>query len=303
MDRADVDGVPQSGRFEPEPGALGQNPPLVPADSIAGRALVTVIAIMTFLAALAAGAAFLVSEASHGWSDAISREMTIQVRPAPGRDIEDDVAKAAALARAAARHRRGQNLQQGTIRTSPRTLARQRIGARRIADSAAHRRRARAGRPSRFAGAAHGARRQPAFGEPRRSPRVARPARGHGAHPRPHRDRDLRSGARRHGAGGRLRDERRHGGQSRSRRRAAFRRCPRPFHRARISAAFPKARAEGRDSSAAAAPASSFSLRASRRAGGSPVRAATRSKLCSARLRRVRSAMWRSRRFPPEPVC
>lgn len=102
MDHAQVDNVLQSAKREPEPRALKQNLPLVPADSIAGRALVTVIAIMTFLAALAAGAAFLVSDASHGWSDAIAREMTIQVRPAPGRDIEDDVAKAAALPRAAA---------------------------------------------------------------------------------------------------------------------------------------------------------------------------------------------------------
>lgn len=102
MDPAQVDMVPQSGRLEPEHGALKQNRPLVPADSIAGRALVTVIAIMTFLASLAAGAAFLVSDASHGWSDTIAREMTIQVRPAPGRDLEGDVAKAAALARAAA---------------------------------------------------------------------------------------------------------------------------------------------------------------------------------------------------------
>jgi cell division transport system permease protein len=94
--------VPQSARLGPEHGALKQNRPLVPADSIAGRALVTVIAIMTFLASLAAGAAFLVSDASHGWSDTITREMTIQVRPAPGRDIEADVAKAAALARATA---------------------------------------------------------------------------------------------------------------------------------------------------------------------------------------------------------
>ena len=75
--------------------------PLVPAASIAGRALVTVIAIMTFLASLAAGAAVLVEGTSRDWQDTVSREATIQIRPVPGRDIDADVAKAADLARAA----------------------------------------------------------------------------------------------------------------------------------------------------------------------------------------------------------
>ena len=75
--------------------------PLVPAASIAGRALVTVIAIMTFLASLAAGAAVLVAGASRDWQASVAREATVQVRPVPGRDIEADVARAAAIARAA----------------------------------------------------------------------------------------------------------------------------------------------------------------------------------------------------------
>ena len=86
---------------EPDSSAfsLRRNQPLVPAASIAGRALVTVIAIMTFLAALTAGGAQLVAEASLGWSSAVAREVTIQVRPGPGRDIEADVEAAASLAR------------------------------------------------------------------------------------------------------------------------------------------------------------------------------------------------------------
>ena len=80
--------------------ALKQDMPLVPASTIAGRALVTVIAIMTYLAALAAGAAFLIAGASDGWRNSISREMTIQVRPAAGRDLEADTSKAAELTRA-----------------------------------------------------------------------------------------------------------------------------------------------------------------------------------------------------------
>ncbi|MDJ1157433.1 ABC transporter permease [Chelatococcus sp. SYSU_G07232] len=82
------------------PDTLKRNAPLVPAESTAGRALVTVIAILTFLAALAAGAAELVAGASSEWRSAISREVTIQVRPTPQRDVEADVARAAEIARA-----------------------------------------------------------------------------------------------------------------------------------------------------------------------------------------------------------
>ena len=73
---------------------------LVPAASIAGRALVTVVAIMTFLASLTAGGAILISDSSRGWQDEVAREMTIQIRPTSGRDLEADSAKAADLARA-----------------------------------------------------------------------------------------------------------------------------------------------------------------------------------------------------------
>ena len=75
--------------------------PLVPRDSIAGRALVTVIAIMTFLAALTAGVAMLVADASHDWQNDVSQEMTIQVRPTPGHDLDAETNEAADLARAA----------------------------------------------------------------------------------------------------------------------------------------------------------------------------------------------------------
>lgn len=79
--------------------ALRRDMPLVPLSSIAGRALVTVVAIMTFLSSLAAGSAVLINSASRDWRSAVSHEMTIQVRPIPGRDIDAEVAKAAAAAR------------------------------------------------------------------------------------------------------------------------------------------------------------------------------------------------------------
>jgi cell division transport system permease protein len=76
--------------------------PLVPTDTIASRALVTVISIMTFLAALTAGCAVLISDASRDWSDQVSREVTIQVRSSNPKVADGDAVKAADLAKATA---------------------------------------------------------------------------------------------------------------------------------------------------------------------------------------------------------
>jgi cell division transport system permease protein len=85
---------------EPEP-ATETHAPLIPRDSVAGRALVVVIAIMTFLACLTAGAALLVADASQAWRSDILRDATIQVKPRPGDDVESLVAKAVAIAQQA----------------------------------------------------------------------------------------------------------------------------------------------------------------------------------------------------------
>jgi len=74
--------------------------PIVPKKSIAGRSLTAVVAIMTFLAALTTGAAMVVLNAASDWQSEVGREVTIQVRPTPGRDVEADLRKAADLARA-----------------------------------------------------------------------------------------------------------------------------------------------------------------------------------------------------------
>src|SRR5215470_12478443 len=74
---------------------------IVPRDSIAGNALAAVVAIMTFLAAVTSGGVAMVIASANDWQSEVSREMTIQVRPMPGRDIETDIAKAQQLARAA----------------------------------------------------------------------------------------------------------------------------------------------------------------------------------------------------------
>src|SRR5262245_28101752 len=74
---------------------------IVPADSISGRALLAVIAIMTFLAALTLGAVVLVRTVAGEWQSAVAREITIQIRPSERRDIEADVARAVAFAQGA----------------------------------------------------------------------------------------------------------------------------------------------------------------------------------------------------------
>jgi cell division transport system permease protein len=75
--------------------------PIVPKNSIAGQALIAVIAIMTFLASLTTGAVMLILSSAAEWQSEVSREMTIQVRPVAGRDIDADVKRAADIARAA----------------------------------------------------------------------------------------------------------------------------------------------------------------------------------------------------------
>ena len=76
--------------------------PLVPRNSISGRALVAVVAIMTFLVSLTTGAAVLVIKAAGEWQSDVSREITIQIIPAPGRDLDASVERAASVARALA---------------------------------------------------------------------------------------------------------------------------------------------------------------------------------------------------------
>ena len=73
--------------------------PLVPRNSISGRALVAVVAIMTFLASLTTGAVILVSSAASEWQSDVAREVTIQVVPAPGRDVDALVERAATATR------------------------------------------------------------------------------------------------------------------------------------------------------------------------------------------------------------
>lgn len=84
-----------------EPEASLMRPPqsIVPRDTATSRALVMVIAIMTFVAALIVGAVGLVRDAATHWRTDMVREVTIQVRPVQGRDISAEIGKAIEVAR------------------------------------------------------------------------------------------------------------------------------------------------------------------------------------------------------------
>ena len=72
--------------------------PIVPEQNIAGRALIFVIAIMTFLSCLTLGAVSLVRDTASMWESQISREATIQIRPREGLDMEQALGDASRLA-------------------------------------------------------------------------------------------------------------------------------------------------------------------------------------------------------------
>src|SRR5260370_19815299 len=84
------------GHERPQVPARARNlSPIVPRASIAGRALVAVVAIMTFLASITTGAVLLVSASAAEWQSEVASEITIQVRPLAGRDLDRDAAAVA----------------------------------------------------------------------------------------------------------------------------------------------------------------------------------------------------------------
>jgi cell division transport system permease protein len=105
MIRADDEHGPlvDLGRERPQVPARARNlSPIVPRASIAGRALVAVVAIMTFLASITTGAVLLVSASAAEWQSEVASEITVQVRPSAGRDLDRDAAAVAEAMRAQA---------------------------------------------------------------------------------------------------------------------------------------------------------------------------------------------------------
>ena len=72
-------------RFQPKTAQI------VPSASIAGNALTVVIAIMSFLACLTAGAVYMVNQSADAWVKDISSEITIELDPVNAADIEKKI--------------------------------------------------------------------------------------------------------------------------------------------------------------------------------------------------------------------
>lgn len=72
--------------------------PILPPSNIQGNALIVVIAIMAFLACLTLGAVSMVRATAAGWQSQISREITIQIKPAEGLDMDRALQQAKDLA-------------------------------------------------------------------------------------------------------------------------------------------------------------------------------------------------------------
>lgn len=93
--RNERDALMDLGQERPQVPAKARNvSPIVPRGQVAGRALVAVVAIMTFLASITTGAVLLVNASASEWQSDVASEITIQVRPVAGRDLERDSAAA-----------------------------------------------------------------------------------------------------------------------------------------------------------------------------------------------------------------
>jgi len=78
----------------------GSVAPIVPESGVAGRTLLLMITIMTFLSAVTLGGVVLVQKSAIAWSADVGREVTIQIRPVQGEVMESNLRTAVALAEA-----------------------------------------------------------------------------------------------------------------------------------------------------------------------------------------------------------
>src|SRR4051812_19026544 len=82
------------------PQAQKRTAPIVPERSVAGRTLVLLIAIMTFLSGVTLGGVVLVQKSAIAWSSDVGREVTIQIRPVEGEVMDSNIRTVIALAEA-----------------------------------------------------------------------------------------------------------------------------------------------------------------------------------------------------------
>lgn len=72
--------------------------PIVPPRTVARRSLLTLVAIMSFLACLSVAAVAVVADRAQGWQRQIADEVTIQIKPENGLDMEGALARAVDIA-------------------------------------------------------------------------------------------------------------------------------------------------------------------------------------------------------------
>ena len=89
---------PQAGAARRAQMRVRPTAPILPPSNIQGNALIVVIAIMAFLACLTLGAVTMVRATAASWQSQISREITIQIKPAEGLDMDEALQKAKDLA-------------------------------------------------------------------------------------------------------------------------------------------------------------------------------------------------------------
>ncbi|MDB5622118.1 MAG: transporter permease [Devosia sp.] len=82
------------------PRRVGGAAPIVPERSVAGRTLLLMITIMSFLSAVTLGGVVLVQKSAIAWSSDVGREVTIQIRPVQGEVMESNLRTAVSLAQA-----------------------------------------------------------------------------------------------------------------------------------------------------------------------------------------------------------
>ncbi|WP_137388278.1 cell division protein FtsX [Rhodoligotrophos defluvii] len=68
--------------------------PIMPEGTVAGRSLLLVVVLMSYLACLALAGVLIISQAVSTWSADIARELTLQIRPVEGSNVDTEVEKA-----------------------------------------------------------------------------------------------------------------------------------------------------------------------------------------------------------------
>lgn len=96
MSMTDAPRLPET-RVRPAAKARGLTP-IVPRATVAGRALVAVVAIMTFLAGLTVGTVMGIRSTAQSWRADVAREVTIQIRAGDAASVDAQVKTASEIA-------------------------------------------------------------------------------------------------------------------------------------------------------------------------------------------------------------